>query len=97
MVISPLWTDRTDDRAKVFEIDKVPALTPKDIAGTMLKLVEGGKYQGGTVLMHTPEGGEVMIHEGGSTEKRQVTSTASTELEKVKDILAEERNVGWKN
>ncbi len=93
-MISPLWTDRTDDRAKVFDIGHVPALTPKDIAGTMLKLVEDGKHQGGTVMMHTPTDGEVVIHEGGG-KGMTVTSTASSELGPVKGVLDKERNVAW--
>lgn len=51
IVASPLWTDREDDRAKALNYGKVPMLQPEDIAETMMKLVEDGKYGGGTVMV----------------------------------------------
>lgn len=94
VVRSPLWTDRTDGKADDFNYDNIPALTTEDVAGTMLKLVEDGKYQGGTVMMTTTDG-EVVVHEGGE----QIGATKQAQenaFKRVKTALDKERGVPWK-
>ena len=91
---SPLWTARTDGKADDFNYEDVPALTTKDVAGTMLKLVEEGKYRGGTVMMTTTDG-EVVVHEGGGTSGLSKAAQENA-FNRVKTTLDKERGVAWK-
>jgi NAD(P)-dependent dehydrogenase (short-subunit alcohol dehydrogenase family) len=97
IVTSPLWTDRGNDHwKKFFEEDagKLGAIaTPDEIAEGMLKLVEEGKYVGGTVMLKTKEM-EMIVHEGSSplnVERGQEVG----DIGHVRGILNKERGAGW--
>lgn len=66
LVATPLWKTPGDDRARHYlhSEEENPINTPDEIAETMMRLVEEGKYLGGTILLKQPAG-EVVVEEGG--------------------------------
>lgn len=52
IVATPLWEDRQDERAKEFNYheESTGKILPEEVADAMMRLVEEGKYIGGTVL-----------------------------------------------
>lgn len=69
MVATPLWEERVDQRAKDYKYNEegTPSNTPDEIAETMMRLVEQGKYCGGTVYCKTPQQDKV-VETGGPLE-----------------------------
>ena len=101
LVHTPLVTDRNDGKGEMIgfhgegnEASK-PYLGPEDIADGMVKLIEQGRFAGGTVmskraasLVEGLESGETVVHEGG----KEVYMTEGTF---VQDLLAKERGIPW--
>ncbi|KAF2103356.1 NAD(P)-binding protein [Rhizodiscina lignyota] len=92
LVTSPLWTDRQDDKAKMFGYrsdfkEHRPDNTPDEMAAGMVKLVEDDNF-GGLVYSKRPDGDQV-VNKGGKQDFLDV------EGHYVQDILAKERGVGW--
>lgn len=87
IVRTPLWEDREDDRAKDFNYGEEgsPSNTPEEIAEAMLRIVEEGKYGGGTVLQKNPSV-EKIVFEGGPS-KYDIT--------RPKETLDKERGKKW--
>ncbi|CAN8105080.1 unnamed protein product [Discula destructiva] len=69
IVATPLWEDREDDRAKDYKYGEEGSArdTPEEVANAMLRLVEEGKYAGGTVLRKTQAEEHIAIEGGPST------------------------------
>ncbi|KAJ4387805.1 hypothetical protein N0V93_008407 [Gnomoniopsis smithogilvyi] len=87
IVKTPLWEDREDDRAKDYKYGQEgsPTITPDEVAEAMLRLVEEGKYGGGTVL-HKNFSGEKIVFEGGQS---------LYDVERPKTTLDNERGKKW--
>lgn len=87
IVRTPLWEDREDDRAKDYNYGQEGSAssTPEQIADAMLRLVEEGKYIGGTVL-RKDQAAEEVVFEGGPS-IYDITSPEAT--------LALERGKKW--
>lgn len=87
IVKTPLWEDREDDRAKDFKYGQEgsPNITPEEVAEAMLRLVEEGKYGGGTVLRKNQSGEEIAFEGGPSM----------YDTERPKAILRNERGKKW--
>jgi len=65
VVMSPLWTDRDDNKMEQFGVGKTTEyMTPDDIGKSIVNLVTKGEYPGGTVLKRDIPGEEV-VFEGG--------------------------------
>lgn len=67
LVATPLWKTPGEERARDYlhrQGEENPINTPDEIAEAMMRLVEEGKYRGGTVLMKRPAG-EQVVEEGG--------------------------------
>lgn len=67
VVDTPLWGVPEGERSKQYlhtEEQKNPSNTPEEIAETMVKLVEEGRFRGGTVYAKWP-GKEEVVEEGG--------------------------------
>jgi hypothetical protein len=97
IVASPLWTDREDDLAKSLNYGKTPMLQPEDIAQTMMKLIEEGKYGGGTVMVKAV-GVEDVVFDlesqiGEGTPNAQV---GATDISHIKAVMDKERGKPWK-
>jgi len=98
MVVTPLWTDRPD-KVSQFGVTDSNALTPDQVAQSMLDLVTEEKYPGGTMLETTVAGQRVLgtwnIEKPSSTD-RFATTEAGLErnLEPIRRILREERGAG---
>lgn len=96
MVASPLWTDRTDDRARATHYHDRPAMQPNDVAETMLAMVESDAYSGGTVVLKTVETEKVV--EKGISQRSEADDPAprpSPDFGHIKGILESERGVPW--
>lgn len=65
VVMSPLWTDREDNKMKQFDVEKNPYLTPEDIGKSIVNLVTKGEYPGGTVMKRDVPGEEIVFEGGG--------------------------------
>lgn len=87
IVRTPLWEVREDDRAKDYKYGEEGSAsnTPEEIAEAMLRLVEEGRYRGGTVL-HKNQSGEKVVFEGGPSPYDETSPLA---------ILAKERGKKW--
>ena len=97
IVASPLWTDREDDRAKAFNYGKVPMLQPEDIAEAMMRLVEEGKYGGGTVLLKAAGVENVVFNlDSQIGETSPISQTGLPDLGHIKAVLDKERGKPWK-
>lgn len=87
IVATPLWEDREDERAKDFKYDEegTEKIMPEEVADAMMRLVEEGKYIGGTVMTkyHSQE---KVVFEGGPSMFDDVRPVA---------ILAKERGKKW--
>ncbi len=95
IVASPLWTDRTDDRAKAFNYGAAPMLMPEEVAETMMKMIEEGKYGGGTVLARSVGIEEVVFnHESGQVLNNVIVPPP--EMSHIKRLLDSERGKPWK-
>jgi len=96
IVASPLWTDRKDDRAEKFNYGKVPMLQPEDIAEAMMRLVEEGKYGGGTVLMKSV-GVESVVFDLDSQvgPNSPVSQTGAPDVSHIHAMLEKERGKPW--
>lgn len=95
MVASPLWTDRTDDRAAAFAYGKVPMVTPDEIAETMMRMIEEGKYSGGTVLVKS-ESTEEVVFDLKMEKGAQVADVVPPDGSHVKAVMDSERGKPWK-
>lgn len=87
IVRTPLWEVREDDRAKDYKYGEEGSAsnTPEEIAEAMLRLVEQGKYRGGTVLQKN-QSGEKVVFEGGPSPYDETRALA---------ILDKERGKKW--
>jgi hypothetical protein len=97
IVASPLWTDREDDRAKRLNYGKAPMLQPEDIAETMMKLIEEGKYGGGTVLVKSVGVEEVIFDlESQMGAGSPVAQTGMPDISPIKALMDKERGKPWR-
>lgn len=97
IVASPLWTDRQDDRANALNYGKVPMLQPQDIAETMMKLIEEGKYGGGTVLVKAPGLEDVVFDlESQIGQGSPAAQVGPPDLSHIRDVMNKERGKPWK-
>lgn len=55
LVATPLWTD---DIKPQWSYDQSQALSGMEVAETIMELVQEGKFEGGTVMTHTPYAGK---------------------------------------
>lgn len=87
IVATPLWEDREDDRATDYGYGEegTPRITPDEVADAMLRLVEEGKYAGGTVLQKT-RSEESIVFEGAAN---------TLGMSRPSSILAQERGKKW--
>lgn len=87
IVATPLWEVREDDRAKDFKYGEqgTEKIMPEEIADAMMRLVEEGKYIGGTVLTKY-QSEEKVVFEGGTSRFDNMRPTS---------ILAKERGKPW--
>ena len=95
IVASPLWTDRTDGRAKAFNYGTAPMLMPEEVAETMMRMIEEGKYGGGTVLLRSVGIDDVVFHH----ESGQVLNDVNVpppDISHIKGLLDSERGKPWK-
>lgn len=90
VVMSPLWTDRGDDKREQFEVDSNVYLSTEDIAVTIENLVTKKEYPGGTV-MKRDNAGEDVVFEGGKGALKTVTGARMGSLKPVQDLLDKER------
>lgn len=90
LVVTPLWEDRQDEKAKAFNYKNAASAknTPDEIADTMLRMVEDGQYAGGTVLRKSPNNEEI-ISTGASF------STDLHDFSHALSAVAKERGKGW--
>lgn len=97
IVASPLWTDREDDRAKALNYGTVPMLQPDDIAETMMKLIEEGKYGGGTVMFKGVGMENVVFDlESQIGQGSPVAQTGPPDISHIKAVTNKERGTPWK-
>lgn len=97
IVASPLWTDREDDRANAFNYGKVPMLESEDIAEAMMRLVEEGKYGGGTVLAKAVGVEEVVFDlESQMGADSAIAQTGAPDMSHIRGIMNNERGKPWK-
>jgi NAD(P)-dependent dehydrogenase (short-subunit alcohol dehydrogenase family) len=102
LVVTPLLTARDDGKESMIgykgegSSENAPALGPDDIAECMVRMIEEGRYSGGTIVSKRPsnapgvmEGGsgESVVFEGGNFYETDGTF--------VQDLLAKERGVPW--
>lgn len=87
MVDTPIWHDRGDTKADKYGYTdgSTPRNTSDEVAQSMLRLTEEGKYQGGTIMTIMP-GQETVIHEGGPSPYA---------LDLPREVLAKERGKKW--
>jgi hypothetical protein len=98
IVASPLWTDREDDRAKTLNYGKAPMLQPEDIAEAMMRLIEEGKYGGGTVLVKSVGLEDVVFDlESQMSGNSPVAQTGAPDMSHIKAIMDKERGTPWKD
>jgi hypothetical protein len=98
IVASPLWTDRDDDRANAFNYGKVPMLEPEDIAEAMMRLIEEGKYGGGTVLTKAVGVEEVVFDlESQMGADSAIAQTGAPDISHIREIMNNERGKPWKS
>ena len=97
IVAGPLWTDRDDDLAGRLNYGTAPMLQPEDIAEAMVRLVEEGKYGGGTVLVKSV-GIESVVFDLASQigENSPVAQTGLPDQSRVKAMMDKERGKPWK-
>jgi len=97
IVASPLWTDREDDQANAFNYGKVPMLEPEDIAEAMVRLIEEGKYGGGTVLSKAVGVEEVVFDlKSQMGANSAVAQTGAPDMSHIRGIMNNERGKPWK-
>lgn len=88
IVSTPLWEEREDKRANDYDYEEKKDThdSPEEIAETMMRLVEEGKYTGGTVYLKIPSR-EAVVHEGGSGDDLDTVYPQS--------VLDKERGKKW--
>lgn len=89
-VETPLWGILDSERSKQYlqnEEQKRPSNTPEEVAETMVKLVEEGRFRGGTVYAKFPWKEEV-VEEGGP-------ATFAYDEVYVRSVLDKERGKKW--
>ena len=97
IVASPLWTDREDNRAESHNYGKVPKLQPEDIAEVMMRLIEDGKYGGGTVLVKSVGVEQIVFDlESQVGENSPLARTGAQDISPIKAIMDKERGMPWK-
>jgi hypothetical protein len=97
IVASPLWTDREDNRANAFNYGKAPMLESEDIAEAMVRLIEEGKYGGGTVLSKAVGVEEVVFDlESQMGANSAVAQTGAPDMSHIREIMDNERGKPWK-
>lgn len=94
MVASPLWTDRTDERAKDFNYEQSPKLTAEEVAETMIRMIEEGKYAGGTVVLKSVGIEEVVFD---PKNEQQDLLSAQADMGHIKGLLSKERGSAGKS
>lgn len=89
LVATPLWETPEEVRAKQYlgSERENPMNTPDEIGEAMIRLVEDGKYLGGTVLLKQPAG-EELVEVGGPAK-------FSMDVDYVKSVLDKERGKRW--
>lgn len=89
-VHTPLWTGR-DDLETNFNYVEADSATPEEMAWEMLKLVQEGRFGGGTVYRAEKGGGEVAIEGIGEEDVKERMELPETK--RVQGILSKERGV----
>ena len=90
VVMSPLWTDREDDKMELFNVKKIDYMTTQDIALSMENLITKKEYSGGTVMKRDIPG-ETIEFEGGSKALRTATASQTDTVKAVQALLQKER------
>ncbi|KAF3763616.1 NAD(P)-binding protein [Cryphonectria parasitica EP155] len=88
LVKTPLWEEREDDRAKYYHYDEESTRknTPDEVAEAMMRLVEEGRFSGGTVYVKSPQREEV-VFEGGQASRFETSYPRA--------VLDKERGKPW--
>jgi hypothetical protein len=97
IVMTPLWTDRPKIMSD-YSVKDETALTPEQIADSMIELIQEGKYSGGTVLMHDVPKKEVVFPGVAGMDLSNVPQTVldviAKTAEPIKEIMKGERGKG---
>lgn len=94
-VMSPLWTDRQDDKMQAFHVDDedIQSLSTAEVAETMLRMVQEGKYRGGAVVSKVV-GDESVVFEG-ALPVTDAKGRTYGEIHHVQAVFAKERGKKW--
>lgn len=95
IVATPLWTDRSDNKLKEFRYGEGPILTTEEVAEATLRVIEEGKYTGGTVMLKTADE-EKVVFQGAVKEMENQEKRGPTDLSRLEELLRTERGVPWK-
>lgn len=98
LVDSPLWRSREDDMFARAKFNERQAIVPGDVAGVMVRMVEGGggEYSGGTCVLKTPLE-ERVVEKGwrGGGEGYDPSPRPEADIQRVRVALEWERGVKW--
>ena len=96
MVDSPLWRNREDDMLERAKFHERPAIFPVDVARTMLKMVEGKEYSGGTCVLKSASE-ERVAEKGWNEVEKDPDPRPDADNHRVSSALDKERGVAWQS
>lgn len=98
MVQSPLWEDREDDMAKIshYQDRLQTAIQPIDVAETLLRMIEGREYGGGTCVLKT-QSEERVVEEGHAkqADKYDPAPRPEPDMTRIRELLRRDRGKKW--